>query len=287
VEDGNLEIQGGRIQFPDLQPLPAHMLRVSGGHLVLSRCRLRAVLSRPRDSYQGLIAFTGSGRALSERARGSVLSDCVLVSARNCLDVSGTGAQVRLHNCVLLAGSDAFHLAPGPAPRSRLNVQCVLEHNTVAAMRAAVYLEDAPALAVPAEPIVLQADANVFVDPFTESPGRAGVLLAEGDALNRGLAVWQGTGNVYGKRLHFYGRPLDRPVIGGAQPYAEWTRLWGGRGDVKAIVNLRPERTFALDSPELSRLVLPPLPAPRPRTVPGADLKKLGIVKPKSKTPKK
>ena len=287
VEDGDLEIFGGRIEFPDFVPSPAYMLRVSGGHLLLSGCRLRAVPSQPGDSYRGLIAFAGSGRTRPERARGCVLNDCVLLSARNGLEVTGTGAQVRLTGCVLLAGTDAFRLAPGPAPKSRLNVQCVLEHNTVAAMRAAIYLLDAPGLDVPAEPVVVQAVANAFVDPFKESPGRAGVLLAEGNALGRGLVVWQGTDNVYGKRLHFYAWPRDRRVPADPQPYDDWARLWGGPGDLTRRVPLRAERTFALDSSQLYLLALPPLASPTPKTVPGADLKKLGLVKPKPQGPKR
>jgi hypothetical protein len=280
VENGDLVIVGGRFRVPaEARTTPAHLLRVRGGHLVLSGCRLDGPLAREPSGYEGLIEFHGSGNGEPDKARGCALTDCVLTSTRQCLRAVGTGAQVLLTNCVVVAGTDGLVFEPGTAANGRLNVQCLLDHCTFALKRAAVYVARARADRSD-DPLLIQATANVFTDPFRETPRGAGLLLFEGDALGRGLLAWQGRGNAYDvQRLSFYALPETGPAAGRKQPYAAWKRLWGSPGDVQPVLQLAWPRTFGKDAPRLAMLAVPARRSTEFRTPPGADLARLGLLK--------
>ena len=59
---------------------------------------------------------------------------------------------------------------------ARLNVRCSLAHNTLAVRRSAVVVKDAPKLPAGAEPIVIQADDNLFLDAVSSGRCRAELL---------------------------------------------------------------------------------------------------------------
>jgi serine/threonine-protein kinase len=280
VEGGDLVMLGGRLRLPaEVRDAPAHLLRVHGGHLVLAGCRLDGALARPPAGYKGLVEFHGSGDARPPQARGCALTDCVLTSGRECLHCVSTGAQIQLTNCVVVAAGDALVFEPRAAPGGRLNVSCQLEHCTFALKRAAVYLAETRA-GDGVEPLVVQATANVFTDPFSDAPREAGLLLCEGDALGRGLLAWQGRGNAYDvQRLAFYARPAAARSPRRKQSYAVWKRLWGSQGEVQPVLKLDWSRTFSLDAPKLGWLVLPVRRSTEFTTPPGADLVQLGLVK--------
>jgi hypothetical protein len=304
VEDGNLEITHGTLRLLNQKwaALPRRLLRVRGGDLRLYGCRLTGPLSRAPAGFQTLIAFHGSGRTEADRAQECLIVDSMLASGKRCLRSVGVGARLRLHNNVFIAGEDVLYLDPGPAPdqwrilaallpawceaferdlhfapRARLNAQCLLENNTLALRGPAVRLGDAPDVAVPpAEPFVVKANGNVFCDPFAGSTRQAGLVTFEGDALARGLLVWQGDGNAYDKGLRYGLVPADKPAET-PQVYATWARRWGSAGDRQAVLFdvTGAERKLNLDFPKLASLAPPAgLRAKAKGALPGSDLVK-------------
>jgi hypothetical protein len=234
-----------------------------------------------------LIEFEGTGETAPDRARDCAVCESTLVTGKTAVHLAGTGARLRLQNSVVVAEGDAFHLDPGPAAKPRLNGLCFLEHTTVAAGRAVFRLGDAPALSAPAEPFLVQAKANVFLNPFVGPAYPAGVLAYEGEALARGLLVWQGEDNVYDKGLHFYAASVEKTAEL-RQPYRTWTQVWGTSGDRRPVL-LDPQYSalFDPDSPRLGLLALPrSFRAANDAAPPGADLAGLGILGGSRKRPK-
>lgn len=282
VEKGDLEVIGGQIQFPNFRQarLPSYLLKVSGGDLRLQGCRLIGPLGQAPGNYRGLVHFEGSGEA---PPRGCAVYETILVSGKAGVHVTGSGARLHLRHNVLVAGTDAVYFEPGAAARPRLDVQGLLEHNTVAARGALLGLADAAHLAVPAEPIFVQAKANVILAPFGDRH-RAGLIRAEGMAFVRGLLSWQSEGNVYDKRLHYFVAAAvalpDRP-----QSYAVWAALGGPSGDRQAVLDLPLRQTFDLEPPPLCQDFLSLSWTRRP-PVPGADLAKFNLPKRLPATPK-
>jgi hypothetical protein len=301
VDDGTLEVTNGHFLLLNQKwaPLPRFLFQVRGGDLRLYGCRLTGPLSRTPDWYRGLLSITGSGQTEADRARECVCVDSVLASGKCCVHSLGVGARVRLHNSVVVAAGNAFHLDPGPppekwqilaallpgwcdafrkelswTPRTRVSSQLVLEHNTVAFRGSLIRLGDAPDFSeAPAEPYHVRAQANVFWDPFAGDTRGAGLLAFEGEALPRGLLVWQGDGNAYDRGLHHAMAPADRTPP--AQSHAAWTRCWGKAGDAEALlVDLTPaERKVDVDFPKLEQFLLPAAARAKLKTpLPGSDL---------------
>jgi serine/threonine-protein kinase len=278
IERGSLDIIGGKIRFPkgaDLT-MPDYVLRVEGGDLHLSGCRLEGALDPAKKSYQGLIDFHGSGDSRPERAYECTLANSILLSGQACLFTRGTGARTRVQNCLLLAGTDAFHVDIGRAYGS-LNSSYILEHNSVAARRAVFRLSDISGLTVPFAPLVVQARANAFVNPFAEADLHPGILLCENEALPHGLMAWQGEANAFDSRLHYYASGERAPET--KQPFSSWEHLWGSAGERQpSQFNGQETKTLDLTRPQLNRLALPPTFVPRESgTLPGANFQLLGI----------
>lgn len=292
VDNGSLEIIGGEIRFPNynLALLPPYILRVRGGDLRLLGCRLIGPLGQAPPTYRGLIRLDGPDKPRpegEELTRACAVTESVLISGRAGLLSAGAGVRLRVQQSVVLAGTDAISFDPGPATRARVNVQCSLEYNTLAAKGAILRVADVPHLPGVLEPLVIQSKANVFLNPFAEPSPRCGLLRYEGDALARGLLLWQAEGNVYdAKRLAYY--VASTPPAAARQPHAMLARLWGSVGDRKAVLDRVPlvQRTFDLDKLDLAKgldplalaLTLPPVPRSQERP-PGADLGQLGIQK--------
>jgi hypothetical protein len=261
VEDGGLEILNGGIRFDNARSLsmPACLLKVHGGDLRLVRVRLQGPLGQVPTDYRGLIDFQGSGDPARDGARECVLSGAVLLSGRTGLHTRGAGTRVRLQQCVIVAGTEAFRFDPDPARSGRLNVHCLLDHTTVAAREAVIRLGDSATAGPLLEPILVQSRDSLFLAPFAAGP--AAMLVGEGDALARGLLIWRGDGNGYDKRLQ-------------GPAYSVWSNLWGPNGNRQPSSWALPARPVDLDDPDLSGLALPA----GPRTTrPGADLEQLGI----------
>jgi hypothetical protein len=282
IADGNLEIVGGTIRFADrkLALLPAYMLRVRGGDLSLVGCRLEGPLAQPPDSYRGLVDFEAAGDK-AERTHACGLADSVLISGRTLLRMANPGWRLRIENCVLLANGNALELDPGDTDRSRLDVQGSLRRNTVAVKGAVVHLKNAPRVQTLVEPMLIQAKANVFMDPFTGPTSQSGLLRYEANALDRGLLIWQGQGNLYDKRWHFYVHPETERLPEKPQSYTIWSHLWGTAGETQPVADVGLPHLLAIDKPpQLGQLALPPL---FKKPLPGADLSRLGLTKKRAK----
>jgi serine/threonine-protein kinase len=274
VENGSLEMIGGDIRSPDYRQaaLPPYLLRVSGGTLRLHDMRLRGPQFDPPDGFDGLIQFIGS-----EKSPGLALHDTLLLSARNAIRVQGRGARVRLAQCVVVAGTDAIDLDAGAGKNSRRDLTCRLENTTIAAGRSIVHVGAIPN-ATPEEPIVVQTRSSALLNPF---PSKAGVLLFEGDALHRGVLLWQGEGDAFDKRFHFGAAQLGA-IPEKAESFADWVQVWGPGVGQRVLGNFPQGPRFEKDRWPLERLVLTPTgpgsSSIDPRGI-GADLQRLGLLR--------
>jgi hypothetical protein len=280
IEEGTLEMWGVALRVHDLNSARyERLVQVKRGNLTIFGCRLEVPLGSSKF-FQSLVSFEGGAGQTGDWLPQCVLTDSVLISGKSVLQVMKTDARVRMEKCLLLAAGDALEFQPGEAPKPALRIQCLLNQNTMAVKRAVIHLHDSPQLTVPVEPIVIQARANVFLDPFAVSPSQAGMLLFDGAALDRGLLVWQGQSNAYEKRLPYFALPAAESIPASPQPHSIWTRLWGLGGDSQPALDLAMAHTFAIDRPvdsQFNQLVLPPLFKAQP--VPGADLAQLGLLK--------
>jgi serine/threonine-protein kinase len=281
VDGGSLEMIGGRMRLADsnLAKLPRHLLQIQNGDLRLFRCRLQGPLLEAPDAYRGLIHIRGNGQADPDRTTACAINESVLLSNRAVARITGTGARLYLANSLVAAGNDVVNIDLGPSPKLPLNVQCLLEKNTIALKQAVLHLADAASVLTPGEPVIVQADNNFFLDPFTESPREAALLRCDGTSLPRGLLLWQGADNGYAAR--------HLQIISGASAStsrepASWRRLWGPAGDQRPrLLDWTRARntTFSLKDPQLQRLRLPPALRPARDQPPlGADFKALGII---------
>src|SRR5262249_38878228 len=118
----------------------------------------------------------------------------------------------------------------------------------------------------------VQSRDSAFLNPFAEKPNRAGLLLYDGEALSRGLLVWQGEGDVYDRRLYFGARGARALLPDKPEDHAVWARLWGSYGVRRPVLDLPLTRLLGPGRWQLDRLALP---AGR-----GADLVLLDIKKP-------
>jgi len=287
VEEGNLDLIGVDIRSPDfkLALLPPHLIQVKGGNLRTHGCRIQGPRQNAPDAFRGLIHLEGSGQPGTDNAAICSLHETVLVSGRNCVQATGTGARLAFEQCVLVAGGEAISFEP-QASKLKLNLSCELQHCTVAVQAHVLHLGAVVGSDVPFEPLVVRADACAFVAPFAGQ--RSGHLRCDGDALAWGALVWQGEGNVFDKRLHAYvvigGGVLDRP-----QAFAVWSRLWGPMGERQPITNLTLTNALKWEPLQLERLLLPEIKGTmggNPKPHPGADLGALGLVAKSPKSPK-
>jgi eukaryotic-like serine/threonine-protein kinase len=282
VEDGSLEIIDGRLSMAGLKAaaLPKHLIRVRGGDLRLSSCRLTGPLSQETGGFQSLIAFQGAGEEANDEPRGCTIADSVLQSSKNIINITGTAARVQVSNSVVLAGENALHFDFGGAT-PRLNLQCLLQHNTIAAHAAAFDVPDCPDVPGIATPLLIRADANVFADPFVDVPHKSSVLRFSGSPIPRGALLWQGKGNLYDQRLQALASRADGMEV--APALKDWQRLWGTPGEQQPAPLQWPagaKATFSLELPRPERLALPPDVSARfGAAVPGADLMALNLVR--------
>jgi serine/threonine-protein kinase len=285
VENGNLDLIGLEVRCPDfkLVLLPPYLIDVRGGNLRLDRCRIYGPRLQAPDAFRALLHAEGSGKPAADQATVCTLNESVLVCGKTCIRTDGIGARIAARQCVLVSATDAIVLAPTTA-RARLNLSCELDHASVAAQRSVVRLFAAAGTETPFEPLVVQAQACAFLAPFAGQ--RSGVLTWEEDALARGILVWQGEGNVFDKRLHFYGVGADVPER--PQPFSVWSRLWGPVNEQRPFLNLALTNTLKWEPLQPERLVLPeikPVESGQPKPRPGADLAALGLL-PKPSKPK-
>ncbi len=277
VDGGGLDMIGGEVRLPDyrLALLPPYALKVRGGDLRLYHCRLYGPVQHPPPNSRGLIRFEGASAEPGATPHGCAINECVLVAGKSGVHLVGGGARLLLRQSVLVSAEDGLLFEPGETAK-RLDVQCLLDQTTVAARQAAVRVSDAPGIAGPVEPIVVQARFSAFLNPFSDAPG-ATLLVADGGALARGLVIWQGGGNAFDKRL----APDVMPKLAGAPG---WAKLWGRAWERRQALDLPLKSTIDLARPDLGRLTTPagvvkPQPGEEKRPPPGADFELLGLSK--------
>jgi hypothetical protein len=265
VEGGSLEVVGGTLRMTDQggsQPLP-WLIRVRGGDLRLSGCRLEGPHGSAATKFRGLVSCAAEG----ETHHFCLLRHAVLVSGGDALHLEG-GVRLGAWQSLLAAGGAALDLRP--AGRSaKAQVQCRLERTTAAAREAVVRLGEAGA--GPTRPAVVQTQNCAFLNPFLARLARPGLLVYEGAALARGGLLWQSENDLYDKRLYFSaGRaPPDKP-----QPLSDWPQLWGSPNVRGPVIEERLHQPLGPAPWSLDRLALP-----RDRVGHGADLFALGISK--------
>jgi serine/threonine protein kinase len=281
VEDGNLDVVGGELFLPAPETAdraPAFLLRVKGGDLRLTRTRLRGP-DRLTSGFRGLVCFEGSGAVDPDRVRRLAISDTVLLGRMDGVHLRGLGVQALLRGSLVVSGGDAVHVDLGAGYDGTANVQVTLERCTVAVRSAVLRVQEPPNREAPAEPVIVQSTDCVFAAPF-EAPAKAGLVLGQGTAVQRGLVLWQVRGDLMDTRLHFIsaaeGAVDEKPVT--AEVWKRTLGTVGGR-EVKAL-NMGTVRALKTDKwavEDLAVLQLPSAMAGDRR--PGADLVKLRIVK--------
>jgi hypothetical protein len=272
VDGGSLELINVRIVCDNKDaPMPRSMIRVKGGDLRLFGCTVQGPLDKGPDNYLRLIEFHGSGKQDPASTPAFACSQTLMISGKQVLQVVGGGARVRWQKCLALAAQDLLDFDPAEL-EGQCNVQVSLENNTFAVRRTAFHIGDPPAGVAPLiEPILLRADKNLFVDPFSDVPRASYLLDVTPRALGLGLVLWQGTGNAFDERWG--------SLLPGGGALRAWQRLWGTYGERDAVTVTWPPTTpstFAVGAPQLERLQPPPHWAEY-----GADLLRLGISKKK------
>ena len=136
---------------------------------------------------------------------------------------------------------------------------------------AVVHLADVSFTGLVAEPVVIQTQNCAFLNPFSEPPGRAGLIQADGEALARGLLLWQGEGDYFDRRLQF-GLLPPGGIVAEPKPWQPaWPLLWGTVGVRKPAADMVGTRGFDGNTWALERLTLNFTVASSKRK-PGADL---------------
>lgn len=279
VEGGSLEIQRGRIRYENsrIAALPPHMIRVRGGDLRLNRCTLLGPLSKAPDSFQSLIACEGAGCGAAQPVQVA-LRECVLQCGKTIVELRNSSTRLRCRGSVLYSLGDVVAVELGALLTSRPDIVTSFENNTIAHRGAFLGLRcfEAPAHC---QPVIVQTQANYFLDPFADEPRQACLVELSSENLARGLFLWQGKGNVFARdRLQAYYAAADMPVV--KQSLKEWEQLLGPHGEVAALqADAIASKGFTPDQPPYDRLMLPL--RVRVEPLPGADLAKLGLVKKK------
>jgi len=280
--EGGCEMINAAVTIPDsgVTPRTAYLLKVRGGDLRLSGCRLQGPLDQGAAGFGGLIYFDGSSETTPARPHDCALADSVLLSGKSCIQSAGAGASVRVQNSLIVAGGDAFQIRPLRPQGSGVNAAVIVERSTIAAKGAAVHVEDLNLPVPTASPMIVQARSCLFLAPFSAGSGPSRLLSLEGKALAHGLVVWQGEANAYDRRLQLLGSLAEAPAIG-AEPLATWKRLWGPAAERRTLTFELPATTpLELHRPQWECLALPSSAREKMRgPAPGADLVQLGLTK--------
>jgi serine/threonine-protein kinase len=269
LDGGSLEVIGGVLRVPDQGNFQAsHVVRVKGGDVRMYQTRLDGPQQSEPVGYEAALALIGSGDPSPEKGRSCALNECVVLSSRAGVALNGVGSRLSLRQCLVVSGTEALHFLPGRGCKGRAAMQAQLTNVTIAARRAVVRLGDAPAAGVPTDPVEVQARACAYLNPFPGRPSKAGMLVWEGDALPRGLLVWQGAKEGFDARLHF--AAAAGGISDTKEGYTPWKQIWGDTG-VREPREVALVPVFDLRRWQLDRLAL------KMRDAPGANLERLGI----------
>ena len=282
VERGNLDIIGGTLRLSDVaeaRTLP-WLLKVSGGDVRLFRTRLEVTPRTGGGTFRALIRLDGSGDRSADRVCSCAVNETSLVSARDGVQVQGAGARVLLTQTLLIAGENGIRLALNPANASassssapatfadKANVQYLLDHATVSAREAVIFVPDFRSPRPLAEPLIVQTHDSSFLNLFGRTI-RTSLMRCEGEALARGHVLWQSERDAFDRRIWFAAAPAVGPLPDRPEERSSWLALWGTPGLRRPVLDLNVVRTLDADRWSLDRLI--------GLKVPGADLERLGI----------
>lgn len=290
VERGNLYIVNGNLRLTDAadgRSLP-WIIRMQHGDLRLYRTHLQVPPKSSGVAFRGLVSLQGSGDPSAERVHSCLVNESVLASARDGLSIEGIGARVVLAQTLLITGEDGIRLlldpdfsrkASGPCS-GKANMQCLLDHATVAARGSVFHLPDVQQAEAPAEPVVVQSHDCGFVNLFAGRTVRPALVRYDREALARGLLVWQSENDGFDRRLWFGAMDASSPLPDKPEDHASWLTLWGSPSwrrpklDLPLFVRPLDGDRWSLDQ----RLV--------GLKLPGANLDKLGLSRKPTSKPK-
>jgi hypothetical protein len=254
INGGGLELLGGSIRLLDhkLAPLPAYMIKVQRGRLVIAGCRLEGPLWQQPQAYRGLIWHDGPPEGQPVQEPDCILFGSLLVSNPDCLRVTGSVGRMRIENCIVIAGRDAIFFDYGAGVRS--GALCSLRHSTFAFRRGFAHLTDAERWPAADGPLLINATANAFLSAFRPGTSAAGMLGADGQSLAHGLIAWRGRANLYDERLLYYVAVPAGAAPAEPQPYSAWQALWGGTADNDALPHPQLTRELNPDRPPSGQL---------------------------------
>jgi serine/threonine-protein kinase len=289
VEQGNLDILGGTLRLSDAAEARAlpWLVKVSGGDVRLFRSRIEVPPRTGGGAFRALIRLDGSGDHSADRIRSCAVNETSLVSARDAIQVQGAGARVLLTQTLLIAGENGIRLALDPAKASssssvqttfgyKANVQYLLDHATVSAREAVVFVPDFRSPRPLAEPVIVQTHHCSFLNLFGRTV-RTSLMRYESEALARGYVLWQSDRDAFDRRIWFAATPASGALPDRPEERSSWLALWGTPALRRPVLDLNLFRTLDADRWSIDRLI--------GLKVPGADLERLGIgAKPMKKT---
>ena len=271
VQNGNLEIYQATLRLPDLARSDySHLIRVQKGNVLLQRCRIEGPMQATPDHYRGAILLQPTPKA-SDPPRSVQLRDSVILSGQRGLSVEGNLAEMRLHNCLIVA-NETLTFTPGEGTSSEGGSPVLLERCTLAFRRAALLLS-APGDGPIHTPVLLRSRDCAWLSPFTSKPARSALLLEENAALARGGLIWHSERDALDNRWHVVAwSTTSFPET--RESRAVWNQLlgsYGCRSPRPEVVGLRSidGKPWAIE-----RLALPG------REAAGANLIRLGVRKP-------
>jgi serine/threonine-protein kinase len=268
VQNGDLVIEGANISYPAAPAagLPRRFIKVDGGNLTLSRCRLVGPLqgetgfqaielsggkqnAKPLDP--SLVAGAAAPQAANqsplhldfhpaahERSNVCQLLDCLISAEAGCIKTTGSRCVVRLKNCVAVTSGILASMEEIDRTPTDFESALVIEESTIAAARSVLEVREWLAPSTPDLPLVVFSRDNLFCSPFEGSRSQyAAMFRYGGKTLQQGLVQWESTSDGYTHELFAYlvGREDDK---GQRQKFdQDWVPVWGRPHIIDAIVD--------------------------------------------------
>jgi serine/threonine protein kinase len=275
VEDGNVDVIGGFLRVPDTSSLRvSHVVRVTRGDVRLYKTRLEGPQQSVPEGFVAALSITGSGDPNPEKGHTCAINECAIFSSQVGVSMTGVGCRLAMRQSVVVAGTEGLEIQPGNACKGHAGISCSLVTSTFASRRAVLRLGDAPNAGLPSEPVVINARECAYLNPFPGKPSKAGLVVWEGDALARGLLLWQGEREGYDTRLHFAAADNSQAIPEAKDGLASWKTLWGSAGvrrprdlTTRDLGGLFEARRWVFE-----RLIL------KRTNPPGANIERLGLV---------
>ena len=237
VEQGTLELEGLRAQYPELRPKhPSWLISGRDSAIILKNCELRSPeqVSAP---YQGLIQLIGTVEQQPISAALQI-NTSVLFGAGPLLRTEGAG-QIFLRESALAAQGNAIE-SELKAHGSHIPLSIDLTACSVSATLAVFDIVPASMEGPAQQPARLYVDDCAFVSPGPWKSSAAippSLVTAHGSALPQRQVAWWGRNNGVIKSLPML---LSQPESAPEQPpitTAEgWSNFWGTGHDLNLLV---------------------------------------------------